>query len=78
MVKRLTEAQRHGERMRNRGLDYNGGYTREQYKLEQICRNTEIDLCDEHSRDEYERWLKDMKGFIEKLRELPSFDFDSE
>ena len=78
MVKSLTEAQKHGERMRNRGLKYHGGYTRDQYRHERICRNTEVDVSDENSREEYQRWLKDMKEFIEKLRELPSYDFDSE
>ena len=78
MAKRLTEAQKHGEHMRNRGHDYHGGYTREQIRMERVSRNAEVDFSDDRSREDYQKWLKEMKAFIEKLRELPTFDFDSE
>ena len=78
MAERLTEAEQHGERMRNLGHEYHGGYTLEQSRMDRIYRNIDMNFSDENSREEYQRWLKDMKEFIEKLKAMPSFDFDRE
>jgi hypothetical protein len=63
----LTEAQKHGGRIRDRGKYYESGYTRDEIKVKQMCFKENFDGCVDGSKENYIDHVQSMLDYLDEI-----------